>query len=154
MEVRCLGGEPIKIERRDDVCLHLSVPNHTDSLEPARQAVLGFLSGFSLTARSTFNIELILEETLMNAILHAFEGHTEHKIDLAINVRPDEVEMRFEDDGVSFDPLKSPAPSQPATIAAAKSGGRGLMLVRKIAKSVAYRRSDCRNYLTICIARI
>ena len=106
----------MSVERCGDVSLHLSIPNHKDSMEPARQAVLDFLSGLALGPETTFNIELILEETLMNAILHAFEDQGPHRVELTVQIRPADVVLQFEDDGVSFDPLQVDDPVPPTYI--------------------------------------
>jgi anti-sigma regulatory factor (Ser/Thr protein kinase) len=149
-----VDADEIEIERRGDVCVHLSVPNRKQALEPARQALLGFLSGFAMSRQSRFNIELILEETLMNAILHSFKDAAEHRIELTAQVGPEEVVLQFEDDGVSFDPLQAGhPPARPQSIESATPGGLGLMLVRSHAASMSYRRSDGRNHLRIGIAR-
>ncbi len=148
-----MDAQTISVERCDDLSLRLSIPNRKDCLEPARLAVLDFLSRQTLGPELTFNIELILEETLMNAILHAFDDDTPHRIELTVQIRPTDVVLQFEDDGVRFDPLEPDDPTPPASIENAEPGGLGLLLVRKSANSIAYRRADGRNLLTIGVAR-
>jgi serine/threonine-protein kinase RsbW len=149
-----VDSEPIRIEHRGDVCLRLSVANRKQALEPARQAVLGFLSGFAMSDETRFNIELILEEMLMNAILHAFNDRAEHQIGLTAQIGPDQVVLQFEDDGVSFDPVQvGHLPERPKSIESVAPGGLGLLLVRTHAASMSYRRSGGRNHLTIGVAR-
>ena len=145
--------QTLSVERRSDVSVHLSIPNHKDSIEPARLAVLDFLSGHELNSESTFKIELILEETLMNALLHGFRDRAPHRVELTVQVCSTEVVLHFEDDGVSFDPLQLGDPLPPTSIDTAEPGGLGLVLVRKFARSIAYRRADGQNLLCISIAR-
>jgi anti-sigma regulatory factor (Ser/Thr protein kinase) len=136
-----------------DAVLRLHVPAERHALEPARLAVLHFLEPWALDARALFNIELVLEETLLNASLHAFDGPGPHNVDLRVQVQPDAVVLQFEDEGRPFDPLQAAEPRRPASLADAQPGGLGLMLVRRLARAVEYRRIDGRNLLTITVAR-
>ena len=97
-----MDAETISVKRCGELSLHLSIPNQKSSIEPVRLAVLDFLAGVALGAQQTFSIELILEETLMNAILHAFNDQALHRVELTVQIRPKDVLMHFEDDGVSF----------------------------------------------------
>ena len=99
-----------------------------------------------------FKLELVLEETLMNLVWHAFKDGGRHLFDVTVQVQSDAVSLCFEDDGVPFDPLGVAPPNLPTSIDQATPGGLGLMLVRKTARSVAYERVDGRNRLTIGIA--
>jgi anti-sigma regulatory factor (Ser/Thr protein kinase) len=133
--------------------LDLALTADRQALEPARQAVLHFLQPWALDARAVFNVELVLEETLLNASLHAFDGPGPHALALRVQVQPTDVLLCFEDAGRAFDPLQAAAPRAPASIAEAPVGGLGLMLVRKVARSVEYRRLGGRNQLAITVAR-
>ncbi len=131
--------------------LRLSLPNQLDSLEFARQALLDYLTPLSLSAKVLFKLELVLEETLMNATLHAFKDAGQHQLGLKVWYDKEAIHLCFEDDGVAFDPRQAAEPVLPKSIAEASTGGLGLMLVRKQAKSVDYARVDGRNVLTIVL---
>lgn len=85
--------------------LQLTLLNSRQDLEPARQAVLDFLEAQTTLATVIFKMELILEETLMNIIWHAFNDQETHPINLTIELEPGVIVMQFEDDGVEFNPL-------------------------------------------------
>lgn len=129
------------------------MPGKRQALEPTRHAVLEFLTAFDLSPRALFNVELVLEETLLNAMLHAFSNDARHVIGLRVQVTPDDVELRFEDDGLAFDPTQVVDAVRPASIEQAQPGGLGLVLVRRLARSVAYERREGRNNLSIRVAR-
>ena len=133
--------------------LQLLVGNRLAALEPARLAVREFLSPHELGARTIYGVELVLEEILVNAIAYAFPAGGEHAIEVTIEVRPDMLQLRFEDQGPAFDPLHAPVPAAPTALTQAQPGGRGLLLVRKFARTAEYRRSHGRNQLTIGLAR-
>jgi serine/threonine-protein kinase RsbW len=136
-----------------DAVLQLQLSAERHALEPTRQAVLHFLGPWALGARALFNVELVLEETVLNACLHAFDGPGPHAVALQVRVQPDAVQLQFEDEGRAFDPLQAAEPVRPASLADARAGGLGLMLVRRLARTVEYRRQDGRNRLTVTVAR-
>lgn len=133
--------------------LRLSLVNHRDALDQTRTQVLHWLERHEPTPKLVFSVELILEETLMNVIWHAHKDHAEHLIRLDMEVDAADVVMRFEDDGVPFDPLQAPPPVAPTSIDDAVPGGLGLLLVRKCARDVTYQRLDGTNRLTVRVAR-
>ncbi|WP_310389473.1 ATP-binding protein, partial [Roseateles sp.] len=96
-------------------------------------------------------LELVLEESLMNISLHAFNDAGPHQIGLQVWHDGQAIHLRFEDDGRAFDPRQAEAPVLPTSIAEAAPGGLGLLLVRKQARAVDYARVDGRNQLTITL---
>jgi serine/threonine-protein kinase RsbW len=134
--------------------LALSVPARIDVLESCRRAVLDFLAPHGLGPQVIYSVELVLEETLVNAISYGYADAREHTIELSVEVEPARVVLAFEDDGVEFDPRRSgEAPTAAVTIDNAPSGGRGLLLVRNAACAIDYARAGGRNRLTIGVAR-
>jgi anti-sigma regulatory factor (Ser/Thr protein kinase) len=132
--------------------LRLLVPNDVAALEPARQAVLAHVAGQPLSPRARYRLELVLEETLMNRIRHAYPAGGQHAIALTLRVLDEAIELCVEDDGIAFDPVHEP-PRQPATsLDDAEPGGLGLLLTRRAARDWAYERVDGRNHFTVWIA--
>ncbi len=137
----------------DGARLQLTLANHRDALDETRTRVVDWLGSYQPTPKLVFNVELILEETLMNVIWHAHTDGAEHLIGLTMQVDADDVVMRFADDGVPFDPLLAADPVAPSSIDDAVPGGLGLMLVRKCSRSVDYQRVNGNNCLTVRVAR-
>jgi anti-sigma regulatory factor (Ser/Thr protein kinase) len=134
--------------------LRLAVPGRIDALDACRRAVLDFLAPHGLGPQAIYNVELVLEEALVNAITHGWpDANGEHGIELSVEVQAARVVLVFEDDGVEFDPRRSGAQTASVSIDSAPIGGRGLLLVGKAAGSIAYQRAGGRNRLTICVAR-
>ncbi len=129
------------------------VPGTMDALEPARRAMLEFLAPLGLSERLLFRLELVLEETLMNRLWHAYPDGGMHHTDLQIGLDGDAIELRFEDDGIAFNPLLAADPAVPASLIDAAPGGRGLMLTRRAATQCLYDRVDGRNVFTVRLAR-
>jgi serine/threonine-protein kinase RsbW len=133
--------------------MRLTLANRLDALEPARQAVEAFLAPAALSPQVVYKLELVLEEVFMNLLWHAFKDGAEHRIELTVDLLPEAVVLQFEDDGVAFDPTQATEPALPASLAEAPIGGRGLMLVRRAAQSLAYQRHEGRNRLCVALGR-
>ncbi|MDP1900050.1 MAG: ATP-binding protein [Rubrivivax sp.] len=133
--------------------LRLELPAALAAVETARRAVLGHLRAQALSARTIYRVELVLEEVLMNIIRHAFPHAGEHRIHLQVCADSDQIRLRFEDEGVEFDPSSAAARPAPASLDEAQPGGLGLVLVRRHARQLAYARRDGRNVLDIAVAR-
>ena len=136
-----------------DAALRLTLVNRLDALEPARLAIQAYLAHAGLSPQGMFKLELVLEETFMNLLWHAFKDDSERHIELTVQLHCDEVVLSFEDDGIAFDPTQAAEPARPVSIDDAPVGGRGLALVRRAARSVAYLRAGGRNRLQVHIAR-
>lgn len=137
-----------------DEALRLRLANRLDALEPARQAMAAYLAPAELSPKVVFKLELVLEETFMNLLWHAFEDGAEHVIELTVQPAAEEVVLDFVDDGVPFDPTAAADPPRPASMADATVGGRGLALVRRAASRIEYRRSGEHNHLHIAVATL
>lgn len=62
------------------------------------------------------------------------------------------LQMVFSDDGRTFDPLtETETPDITVAIADRKIGGLGIFMVRKMSKSVEYRREGNKNILSVVI---
>jgi serine/threonine-protein kinase RsbW len=110
------------------------------------------LDGHSLGRRTRYNCELVFEEVVTNVIRHGYRDTREHEIEVSVEFPGESVVMRFEDDGVPFDPSQYQSVSPSGTILDASVGGRGLPLLRGAAQRLEYERtSRDRNRLTVTI---
>jgi anti-sigma regulatory factor (Ser/Thr protein kinase) len=69
------------------------------------------------------------------------------RIEVAVELREDAVEMTIQDEGPAFDPLLLPEPDVTAALDERRPGGLGVHLVRKLMDRVEYRRTEGRNCL-------
>lgn len=133
--------------------LRLQVPNERAALEATRLRLLDFLQGDGLPDRVIYRLELVLEEVLMNRLWHSGpQGGAAHT-DLQLQVQPDSLVLRFEDDGPAFDPTQVRHPGLPTSLDDASPGGLGLLLTRKAVSAWCYERVRNRNCLTLELAR-
>jgi sigma-B regulation protein RsbU (phosphoserine phosphatase) len=133
--------------------LRLDLASERQALEPARLAVHAFLQPHALSDATVFDVELVLEETLMNVVWHAYGGRPGQRIGLCVRLGADQVVIEIDDDGIAFDPLAARRPALPASISDARPGGLGLLLLRERAAAVDYRREGGRNHLRVAVAR-
>jgi serine/threonine-protein kinase RsbW len=61
----------------------------------------------------------------------------------------DTVELEIDDDGVAFDPRRSPEPPSSGDLATARIGGWGIPIIRRFSDEMRYRRAGGRNVLTL-----
>jgi serine/threonine-protein kinase RsbW len=134
--------------------LRLRLRNESSAPETARQALQAPLQEQGISPRALYRLELVLEESLMNRLWHAFPEGGEHEIVLTLGLLPDVLVLRIEDDGIAFDPLQAPPPRPYTTLDEAQPGGLGLLLTRKAARHCHYERSGGRNRFTVHIDRV
>ena len=133
--------------------LRLQVPSEPAAVEAARQQVLAFVADEGLSARTVYQLELVLEEVLMNRHWHAFARQPGRHTDLMLQTGPDALLLRFEDDGPPFDPTQVAQPQLPRTLDDARPGGLGLLLTRMAVSAWSYERVHGRNCFTLQLAR-
>jgi serine/threonine-protein kinase RsbW len=96
-----------------------------------------------------FQMELATEEVLVNVINHAYQGADGP---LEINCRRIEqgsLVIEIRDEGLPFDPLMCDPPDVMATLGDRPIGGLGVLIMKKLADGVTYKRQDNSNVLTL-----
>ena len=108
------------------------------SLAPLRKKLRSLLETSGFEAKVVHNLLLSVDEVVTNVIRHAYGEKAGaaggNKIYLAVSDFADRVEIRVEDDGPFFDPLKAPPPQLPRE----KPGGLGIYLVKSFTDEVHY----------------
>lgn len=107
-----------------------------------------------LEGATRYDAELVFEEIVANIVGHGARNGRGPDVHFTLDTRPDSIVLTFSDDGVPFDPRGLPDPLPAKSLAEAKIGGFGLMLVRHAASSIDYlRTADDRNRLTVIVPR-
>ncbi|TAL09747.1 MAG: ATP-binding protein [Porticoccaceae bacterium] len=102
--------------------------------------------------RPRFQAELVFEELVTNALRHGGLDR-DHPVEVAVSLAPEHVMLVVSDRGRPFNPLEQPDPTRATTLAEAKAGGLGIILLRKAASSLAYERANGRNRVQVVIPR-
>ena len=124
----------------------------------------GFARGFArlrtaldaerLEGAARYDVELVFEEIVANIVGHGARNGRHPGVCVELETRPGSIALIFCDDGVPFDPRGRPDPAIAKSLAEARIGGFGLMLVRHAASSLDYERTaDEQNRLTVVVPR-
>ncbi len=116
-----------------------------ESLSQAMEALTTFLDESGCGPRVRMALETVVEEVFMN--IASYSGATEAALTLQ-NVNGEAV-LRFEDNGVPFDPLAMPAPDTTLPAEQREIGGLGILMTRRMTDRQTYARADGRNVLTL-----
>lgn len=124
------------------------MPNAIDvSLEASLDAVMSvqsdvedFCAEHGLSPRTTYVLNLILEELLTNVVNHGYEKPGGHPIALKVYREDDAVIGEIVDHGRAFDLTTLPAPDVEAAIEDREIGGLGVYLSRTLTRDLTYTR--------------
>ena len=92
-------------------------------------------------------LDIILDEIASNIVRHS--GASGFEIDIEFVDSPVGVNLTFVDDGVAYDPLAHIDPDTTLSAEERPIGGLGILMVKKMADSVAYNRLHNRNFLIV-----
>lgn len=132
----------------------LSFTLRNDRGEIARMFALleGFCQAHHIADDDMFNVRLVLDEAVINVIVHGYEDRAEHFINVALRLDNGILFVHIDDDGVAYNPLEAPVPRFDLPIEERRIGGLGVHIMKTLARDVRYTRKDDRNHLDIEIA--
>ncbi len=103
----------------------------------------------NMNAGEVFNSNLILEEVLSNIIFYGYEKGVEDQIEIIVKSENGTLTLEVLDGAKPFDlTIKS----QDAHIGLSNEtqvGGLGILLIKKLSKSIEYKRENGKNHLII-----
>jgi serine/threonine-protein kinase RsbW len=109
--------------------LSLKLPTDERLLPTTRRFIACYLQAVGLPGEVTDDVILAMDEACSNVVKHAFpEGPGSYE--LRADLRPEEVVIEVEDDGVGFDPMNDRGGGVLAL------AGRGLQIMRRLMTSV------------------
>ena len=130
--------------------LQLMIPNSLQGLKQGLGALGEWLTRAHLGQELENRAFLVFEEIVTNIIRYGFDDSLAHEIKVAVLLNSMELTLIFDDDGRPFDPRSAPRPEPHRSLEKAPIGGRGLLLVRNLAKHLDYERTqNGRNRLTV-----
>ena len=96
-----------------------------------------------------FKMRLVLDEAVINVIVHGYEDTAEHAINVSLSLLAGVLTIHVDDDGMAYNPLNAPAPRFDLPIEQRRVGGLGVHIMKTLARKVEYRRENNRNHLSI-----
>ena len=141
-----------------------SIQIRPDSGEIARalEWLEGQAEAAGLPMRAMFALNLALDETLANIIMHGFKADPACARDPgtgapAVLVRCDQDDALFHlevrDNGIAFDPTQQESQALATSLEDATLGGHGLRLMRHFLQHLTYRRDQGWNVLHMSVRR-
>ena len=112
------------------LALQLTLPADARLVPRTRRVVAGYLAELEVPQEDAEDVLLAIDEACSNVLQHAFPegaGHYQLRADL----RPGEIVIEVEDDGVGFDALGHRPPADRLPLS-----GRGLQVIRAIMTTV------------------
>ena len=104
--------------------------------------------GFS-GSRLTLNFRVGIAEALANAMIYGNGRDPSKPVRMEVELGPDHISIRVEDQGTGFDPAHVPDPTLPEHLEA--TGGRGLFLIRSLMDEVDF--NECGNCIRLTLYR-
>jgi len=95
------------------------------------------------------DMQVAVDEAVSNIVRHAFPEGGAHLIRVDLSVAGGRLCARLEDDGIAFDPTAAPASPPAGGLDQRPVGGLGLLFMRTLLDSMAYRREGQRNILEL-----
>ncbi len=130
----------------------LRLPAKLPSLARFREFVDRSAVAAGASPELLLKIELVLEELLVNHVLHAY-GDGEGDSDVACFCpTPDQFCLEVVDEAAPFDPLGHASPDLTLAPADRPIGGLGIHMIRSLADEISYRREAGKNVITVCFA--
>ena len=130
----------------------LTVAADFTSLEPIRQFVLEAARAAARPEDQFAKLELVLEEIVVNVMRHAYPPGATGSVEVGCACdRPQHLCVQVRDTGKPFDPLSHPEVNLNVPLEERPFGKMGIFLVKRLAESISYQRTDGRNVLTFSI---
>ncbi len=122
------------------------LPSRLDALPVFISEVLGLVQAqIPLNNDQIFDIKLVLEEALTNAVRHGNKHQEDLLVSVKVGLQGRVLTIEIRNQGQGFDPNQVPDPTLPSGLT--KTSGRGVFLMRKIMDKVEY--TDCGRCLTM-----
>ena len=133
-----------------DMMKELVIDAEVNKLDELLEFVDGFLEEVSCSAKAKIQLDVAIEEIFVNIASYAYgEGKGKAWFRISHSDSPSAVTLVFEDEGTPFDPLAKEDPDTTLSADKRQIGGLGILMVKKMATSIAYARVNDRNRLTI-----
>ena len=128
---------------------HLLLQNDVRQIPQLADFVETIAQESNLDQALAMTLNLALKEAVTNVIMYAYPKGSQGLVDLEAIVRKDSLVFILSDSGKPFDPTAAPKADISQDVEERPIGGLGIYMVMNIMDSVAYRRENDRNILTM-----
>jgi serine/threonine-protein kinase RsbW len=149
MNAIAFPAEPMPAEETVKPVSRLTLKSQLEDMAALWSWTEAIIAEHAISPDTAFAIHLCLEEAISNVIRHGYSGQPGHSLTVDY-ASPNAHELVFtiEDQAPPFDPLdpslieELPAPAPEDFL---RPGGRGILLMRRFASSIAYQRLENGN---------
>lgn len=117
----------------------LTIPSSTRFLAKVRRFVETYAAEARFSEREISALKIAVDEACANVIKHAYNGESNHTLDIDIIVRPDKFTVRIRDRGKAFDTSTYSRPELADLAQQRRAGGLGVHIMQKVMDEVTYK---------------
>ncbi len=127
--------------------LRVHFQNELSEIAKLHSVVELFSETYGIPQKTSFNLNLVLEELLANIISYGYKDHNPHLIYLTLGVESNILTAKIEDDAIAFNPLEAPEADTSQALEERSIGGLGIHFVKALMNELRYERVGDRNIL-------
>ena len=133
----------------DEETLEISLVNDLKEIARVAEQVDEFCASQDIASEVAYAVNLALDEILTNTISYGYNDDGPHQIEIIVSLETEALVVVIVDDSAAFDLSNVPTPDIGASLEERPLGGLGLFLVHQMMDSVAYRREEGCNIVTL-----
>jgi anti-sigma regulatory factor (Ser/Thr protein kinase) len=143
-------GQQTPEQRGERHMKELKLEASIDNIAPVTDWVNEILEQSDCPVKIQLQIDVAIDEIVTNIASYAYgaEGG-DFSVQAEIRNEPRQLELRFIDSGIPFDPLQKADPDTSLSAEERQIGGLGIYLVRSIMDQVTYSRKEGKNILSM-----
>ena len=130
-------------------CVSGAFSNRGDPIEDMLLLVDRVGAELGVSPELLTDLRIALDEVVTNIVNYAYADDAEHQFTIRCEIRGGALATVVEDDGIAYDPLRTPAPDLSLPLEKRRVGGLGVHFVKNLMSSVRYERVGARNRLTL-----
>ncbi len=127
----------------------LTIQSSIDQLEKVRDFVSEAAQAFGFEECEGYKIVMAVDEACSNIIRHGYNKKPDQKLHIVIQTDGNRFTVIVNDSGKSYDICNHPLPDMETYLAAKRSGGLGIKLIRSLVDEIQYEHSNGENKLVL-----
>ncbi len=116
----------------------LDIQSDFSNLATVAEFITNAAADWELDDRTTYNIQMAVDEAVTNVIEHAYRGRSDGSILISCDIRGNEFIVEIQDFGTPFDPKKVAKPQVKGPLSERTVGGLGIYFMKKLMDRVDF----------------
>ncbi len=117
---------------------HLTIQSDFSNLATVADFITHAAADWEMDGRTTYNIQMAVDEAVTNVIEHAYRGQSDGSIQISCDVKGNEFIVEIQDFGTPFDPKKVAKPQVKGPLSERTVGGLGIYFMKKLMDRVEF----------------